>query len=206
MRDIQSRLLANPHGNLACLQFGENVNRREFVGHAALAPLVVSAANLEGARADKPFILLPDSTRVYDIGRGEARILVGAEQSGGAWWLGSFSNDPGRRTSLHLHHSADEQFYALEGVISVWVDGSWHDLPPGGLAVVPRGTPHALANRTNQTVRFLNSGNPAGFERFFADVETTTRRFPYGSPEFFAEVMKVYKKYDTEMLGPAPQD
>ena len=70
---------------------------------------------------------------------------------------------------------------------------------------MPRGTPHALGKRTNQSVRFLNSGNPAGFERFFADVEATARHSPYGSPEFFAEVMKVYKRYDTEMLGPAPQ-
>jgi quercetin dioxygenase-like cupin family protein len=181
------------------------VDRREFVGFAALGPLVASGADLKGARADKPSILLPDNARVYDIGHGEARILVGAEQSGGAWWLGSFRNEPGRFTSLHVHHSADEQFYALEGVISVWVDGGWHDLPPGALAVVPRGTPHALGNRTKQAVRFLNSGNPAGFERFFADIETTARHFPYGSPQFFSELMKVYPKYDTEMLGPAPQ-
>lgn len=73
------------------------------------------------------------------------------------------------------------------------------------LAVVPRGTPHALGNHTKQAVHFLNSGNPAGFERFFADIETTARRLPYGSPEFFAELMSVYKRYDTEMLGPAPQ-
>jgi hypothetical protein len=89
------------------------MNRREFVGYAALAPLVASAADLRGARADKPSILLPDSARVYEIGHGEARILVGAEQSGGAWWLGSFRNDPGRLSSLHVHHSADEQFYRI---------------------------------------------------------------------------------------------
>ena len=76
---------------------------------------------------------------------------------------------------------------------------------PGALAVVARGTPHALGNRTKQAVRFLNSGNPAGFERFFADTETTARRFPYGSPEFFAVLMNVYKKYDSEMLRPVPQ-
>jgi quercetin dioxygenase-like cupin family protein len=183
----------------------KNMNRREFMGHAALAPLVAAAADLAGAPADQPSIFLPDSARVYDIGRGEARILVGAEQSGGTWWLGRFRNDPGRFTALHVHHSADEQFYALEGVVSVWVDGSWRDLPPGGLAVVKRGTPHALGNRTKEPVHFLNSGNPAGFEQFFADVQATARRFPYGSPEFLAELMKVYKKYDTEMLGPAPQ-
>jgi quercetin dioxygenase-like cupin family protein len=84
---------------------------------------------------------------VYDIERGEARILVRTEQSGGAWWLGYFRNDPGRLTSLHVQHSAEEQFYALEGVISVWVDGGWHDLPPGALAVVPRGTAHAAPEK-----------------------------------------------------------
>jgi mannose-6-phosphate isomerase-like protein (cupin superfamily) len=115
------------------------MNRREFVGCTALAPLVASAADLKGARADKPSILLPDSACVYDIGHGEARILVGVEQCGGAWWRGNFRNDPGRLSSLHVHHSAHEQFYGLEGVVSVWVDGSCHDVPPGALAVVPRG-------------------------------------------------------------------
>ncbi|MDP9146184.1 MAG: cupin domain-containing protein [Acidobacteriota bacterium] len=181
------------------------MNRREFAAFAALAPLTISAAEVKGARPDKPSIFLPENARVHDIGRGEARILVGGEQSGGAWWLGSFRNDPGRQTSLHVHHSADEQFYALEGVISVWVDGSWHDLVPGALAVVPSGTPHALWNRSEQPVRFLNSGNPAGFEKFFADIETILAKSPSGSPEFFAEVMKVYKNYDTTMLGPAPK-
>jgi quercetin dioxygenase-like cupin family protein len=181
------------------------MKRREFLGYAALAPLAGSADERKAVGVDKAFVLLPNSSRAYDIGRGEARILVGTEQSGGAWWLGSFRNDPGRATSLHVHHSADEQFYGLEGVVSLWVDGSWHDLPPGALAVVPRGTPHALWNRSKEPVHFLNSGNPAGFERFFADIEMTGHHFPYGSREFFAELMKVYKKYDTEMLGPAPQ-
>jgi hypothetical protein len=52
------------------------MSRREFVGYAALAPLVASTADLKGAGADKPSILLPDGARVYDIGRGEARILI----------------------------------------------------------------------------------------------------------------------------------
>jgi quercetin dioxygenase-like cupin family protein len=182
------------------------MNRREFVGLGTVATLLASGRGLKGVVADKASILLPDSARVYDIGHGEARILVGAEQSAGAWWLGEFRNNPGRLTSLHVHYSADEQFYALEGVISVWVEGIWQDLPPGGLAVVPRGTPHELGNRTKQTVRFLNSGNPAGFERFFADVETILHHRSYGSPEYFQEVKTVYKKYDTEMLGPPPHD
>jgi uncharacterized cupin superfamily protein len=139
------------------------------------------------------------------MGGGEAHILVGAEQSSGAFWLGTFLVNAGRFSWLHVHHSADEQFYVLEGVVSMWMDGSWHDLSPGSLGVVPRGTPHAYANRTKQAMRFLNSGNPAGFERFFVDLDGIVRHFTYGSPEFIGELKKVYPKYDTEILGPAPQ-
>ena len=68
------------------LIFGENMNRRESVRIAALAPPTAFSADLNGVGTDEPSILLPDSARVYDIGHGEARILVGAERSGGAWW------------------------------------------------------------------------------------------------------------------------
>jgi quercetin dioxygenase-like cupin family protein len=181
------------------------MNRREFAVFAGLAPLVARAADLKGGPAGKPLVLLPDSARVYDIGHGQAHILVGAEQSGGEWWLGSFLSEAGRKTSLHVHHSADEQFYILEGTLSVWMDSHWQDLPAGALAVMPRGIPHALGNRSKQTVRFLGSGDPAGFERFFADLEAAAHHFSYGSPQFLAELAKVYKKYDSELLGPPPQ-
>jgi mannose-6-phosphate isomerase-like protein (cupin superfamily) len=181
------------------------MNRREFVGFAALAPLVATAAELKDSPVGKPLVLLPDSARVYDTGHGEARILVGAERSGGAWWLGSLLSDSGRKTSLHVHFSADEQFYVLEGVLSLWMDGRWQDLPAGTVATMPRRVPHALGNRSKQPVRFLASGNPAGFERFFADLETTARHLPYGSPEFLVELAKVYKRYDSQLVGPPPR-
>lgn len=186
------------------------MNRREFARIAALMPflgstVLSSTVDRPNKIAGKPLVLLPDTARVYDVGRGEGRILVGGEQSGGTWWLGSFRSDPERLTSLHVHHSMDEQFYALEGVISLWMDGSWRDLPPGALAIVPQGTPHALGNWSQQAVRFLNSGNPSGFEQFFADIDATVRHLPYGSPQFFTALKKIYPKYNSEMLGPPPQ-
>ena len=62
---------------------------------------------------------------------------------------------------------------------------------------------NAYGNRTKQAMRFLNSGNPAGFERFFADLDGIDST--YGSLEFLAELKKVYPKYDSEILGPTPQ-
>lgn len=181
------------------------MNRRRLVGLAALAPLASHSTDRKAAPPGKPLIVFLDSARVYDTGHGETRILVGAEQSGGAWWLGSFLSDPGRKTSLHVHFSADEQIYVLEGTLSVWLDGRWQELPPGALAIAPHGVPHALGNRSKHPVRFLVSGEPAGFERFFADIETTAHLFSYGSPEFLVALAKVYKKYDSELLGPPPE-
>jgi quercetin dioxygenase-like cupin family protein len=181
------------------------MNRREFAGLMAFAPVVGAAPSLAGAAVDKPSIVLPESARVYDIGHGEARVLAGAEQSGGAWWLASILSEAGRKTSLHVHFSADEHVYVLEGVLSAWVDDSWQDLPAGAVGILPRRIRHALGNRSKQPVRYLGSGNPAGFERFFADVEITSRHFPYGSPEFLAELKKVYTKYDSGLLGPPPK-
>ena len=179
------------------------MNRREFLGGVAAVPPFL--ALLRDSSPGKPMIVLPDAAPKYDIGLGEARILVSGAQSSGAWWLGTFRNEPGRTTSLHVHHSADEQFYSIDGVISLWLEGRWHELSPGGLVIVPKGTPHALANHSSHPAQFLNSGNPAGYEQFFADIAQLLRRVPYGTPAFFSALMPVYKRYNTKMLGPAPR-
>ena len=137
------------------------MTRREFSRLAALAPLA-PAAKPSTAATVKPLIVLPESNQIHEIGHGEARIIVGGEQSGGAWWLAKLSSEPGRKTSLHVHFSADEQFYVLEGVLSAWLDGNWIDLPAGAVMTAPHGVPHALGNRGEQPVSFLASGNPVG--------------------------------------------
>ncbi len=181
------------------------MNRRKFIGLAGLAPLIGGSAGLRAEAGGNPLIVLPQHARVYDAGQGQTRILAGTEQTRGAWWLGSFVSDPGRKTALHIHYSADEQVYVLEGTLSFWVEGQWEDLPAGSVAVAPRGVEHALGNRSQQPVRFLVAGEPAGFEHFFADLEATVHRFRYGSPEFLAELANVYKKYDSKLLGPPPR-
>ncbi len=149
-------------------------------------------------------IIKPAQARVYSMGRGEARILVDAERSSGSWWLGEFREDPGYTTGLHFHHQTNEQFFVLDGVLSVYVDGRWHDLEPGTVAVVPHGTPHAQANSGKQPVRFLGSGNPCGFERFFPELHELVARLSPSEAHFGAEVSKIVSRHDTQILGPPP--
>ncbi len=149
-------------------------------------------------------IVKPSEAHVYSQGLGEARILVDGERSGGAWWLGEFREDPGFMTALHFHYKQDEQFFILEGVLSVYVEGKWHDFEPGTVAVVPRGMHHAQGNMGTKPVRFLGSGSPAGFEQFFVELDKLASRVPPADPQFRAEVAKILVRFDTRPLGPAP--
>ena len=191
------------------------VNRRELLLsaltiHSALSQLVhaqesplSSSTNPAPASAK---VIAPEQAKVYSMmGRGEARLLVTGEQSEQAFFLGDFREFPGFLTQLHRHPNTYEQFYVLEGVLSMYVDRQWHDFTPGMLGLVPRGTPHAQGNHTKENVRFIGSGNPAGFEKFFPAVDDLIKRgIKPPDPQFFAELTKIWPKCDTEPLGPPP--
>lgn len=87
------------------------MNRRNFASLAALAPFAASASDLNSTQATKPMVVLPERAKVYNMGQGEARILVSAEQSSGAWWVGSFHSDPGRAKCAG--HSRPSFFFSL---------------------------------------------------------------------------------------------
>ena len=49
---------------------------------------------------------------------------------------------PGR----HIHHDQDETFFFLEGDFIVEIDGVVHEMSPGDVAFIPRGSIHAFKN------------------------------------------------------------
>jgi quercetin dioxygenase-like cupin family protein len=195
------------------------MERRDFLQMCAVAGMdaAVMPLKCETAQSDShvkmaegksqvtPRVIRADQVRSYNMGLGKAHIIVDGERSGGAWWMGQFREDPGLMTSLHVHPHTDEQFYVLDGVLSVYLEGEWHDLEIGELALVPRGTPHAQGNTGNQPVHFLGSGNPAGFEGFFVAVDELLKQLSPSDSQFGIEIGKIQTKHDMKVLGPAPQ-
>ena len=116
-------------------------------------------------------IISREQARAYKQGLGEVRLLVTGEQTSGQWWLAEACEFPGFTTSLHLHPKTMEQIYVLEGVLSVYLDDKWHELGPGTFAELPRNKPHAQANHSQKDVRFLGTGIPAGFDKFFPELD-----------------------------------
>ncbi len=149
-------------------------------------------------------VITPDQAPVYNLRLGEARVLVGGEQTGGAWWMGVFREDPGFITPLHLHVQMDEHFYVLDGVLSLYLENQWQNLHPGTLAVVPRGIPHAQGNFGKRPVSLLGLGQPAGFERFFAAQHQALSRTSAQDPESLSEIAGLVGQYDTKVLAPPP--
>lgn len=138
-------------------------------------------------------------------GGGEARLMATGENTAGALWVGRFREDPGFMTTLHFHHRTDEQFYVLDGVLSLHINGQWKELSPGMLAVVPHGVRHAQGNRGDKPVVFIGSGFPAGFEKLFPAVEALVKRgVKPGTPEFVKAFAQISKDCDMEVVGPAP--
>ncbi|HEX4154762.1 MAG TPA: cupin domain-containing protein [Acidobacteriaceae bacterium] len=135
---------------------------------------------------------------------GEARVMLNAERTGGAAWMGRFREDPGFMTGLHYHPHTDEQVYVLEGTLSVYTDGAWHELEAGTLGLLPKGKPHAQGNRSDKPVHLLGSGQPAAFAEQFPAVDALMKRMQPGTPEFMAEFKKIMQRCGTVPLGPAP--
>ncbi|MGB3500961.1 MAG: cupin domain-containing protein [Mesorhizobium sp.] len=76
------------------------------------------------------------------------------------WWLDGETDGPG----AHSHDGNDEIFYGIGGTMSVLVGETWCELPEGGCIVIPAGTMHDFANRTNRPAGLLNVFTEDGFE------------------------------------------
>lgn len=76
------------------------------------------------------------------------------------WWLEPDTQGPGAHS-----HAEDDVFYVLEGTMSFLVDDAWIDCPKGSFVLVPGGTTHDFANRSDARTGALNFSVPGGFEQ-----------------------------------------
>lgn len=87
-------------------------------------------------------------------------------ETGGAFILFEDRLERGKVTPLHLHPDADETFIMISGDVTVHVDGTERLLTAGGVAVIPRGIPHAF-KVTSAEARMLCLQTPGTGEAFY---------------------------------------
>jgi quercetin dioxygenase-like cupin family protein len=99
-------------------------------------------------------------------GGGVHRWLATAAETDGSYLLFEDQLEQGKVTPLHLHPEADESMYLLDGEILIHLDGAERRVGAGGLAMVPRGMPHAFLV-TSETARMLCLITPGIGQDFF---------------------------------------
>lgn len=145
-------------------------------------------------------------------GEGEKRWFYGggthtwkatAEETGGAFFLFEDAMTAGKMTPLHRHPDEDEAVYVLEGEVLVHIGDREQRVGPGGMALSPRGVPHAF-RVLSRVARLLTLHTPGGGGSFYWNASEPATDDTEG-PVDFARVQESAKKSGAiEILGPPP--
>ncbi len=126
------------------------------------------------------------------------------EETGGAFMLFEIRMEQGKRTPLHTHPDSDETMYLLEGEILVHMDGREHHVVEGGLAVAPRGVPHAFLV-VSEVARMLCLHTPGCCQAFYWDASEPVTGDQAAVAVDFGRIEESGRRNGgIEILGPPP--
>jgi quercetin dioxygenase-like cupin family protein len=138
-------------------------------------------------------------------GGGLLTMKATSEETDGAFLLFEDFMSQGKTTPLHVHANEDETLYVLEGEIMVHVDGANHQVGARGVAVAPRGVPHAFLV-SSQTARVLTLQTPGTAEAFYrgASEPASADADPSGIVDFDRVRESAERSGGMQILGPPP--
>jgi mannose-6-phosphate isomerase-like protein (cupin superfamily) len=117
---------------------------------------------------------------------------VPSTHTGNAFSLTEIIVAPQIGPPLHIHHDADEVLFVLEGTVDFVCNNKRFRTGAGGLAAIPKGSPHAFRNFENTPARMIVLLSPGGFEQIMhAMMGRSLSEFP-----------SVAAKYHLEIVGP----
>jgi quercetin dioxygenase-like cupin family protein len=111
----------------------------------------------------------PSRGDTYDLGIITLRLLVGTDQTNGAFALGEFSGGEGPWTVPHTHEKTEESFYVLDGSFTFALEDDEVEAGPGSFILVPRSTKHVLRAGPGGG-RLLTLWTPGGAEAMFVEL------------------------------------
>lgn len=146
-----------------------------------------------------------EGEQLWFAGGGIHTWKVSTNETNGAFLLVEDFLSRNKATPLHIHPKADEMYYVLEGEILVHIDGTEHLVGPRGLAVAPRGVPHAFMV-VSERARVLFFETPGNAEAFYrgASEPIISENDVTKQPDIARVVESAKRNGGIEILGPAP--
>ncbi len=128
-----------------------------------------------------------------------------AEETDGAFMLLEAQMVRGKPTPLHTHPHEDETIIVLEGEILVYAEEREHRLGPRGVAVAPRGAPHAFMV-TSESALILVLQTPGSGEAFYRDASEPATAETDPARTDFERVRAAAERHPDlmQILGPPP--
>jgi len=149
-----------------------------------------------------------DGERRWFYGGGLHIWKATAEETDGAFLLFEDRLDHGKVTPLHIHPDSDETMIVLEGEILMHLDGVEHVVAAGGVAVAPRGVPHAFKVVGPDGTRLLCLHTPGSCQAFYRDASEPVPDDDTGATTGPVDMARVqasaHKNGGIEILGPPP--
>ena len=144
-----------------------------------------------------------EAERRWFCGGGVHSWVATEADTGGAFLMFEDELDAGKLTPLHRHPDADETFYMLSGEVLLHIDGLERRLATGGIAIIPRGVPHAFMV-TSAEARMLCLQTPGSGEAFYRQASDPAGDGP-PPPVAFDRVREAAAATGAiEILGPPP--
>jgi quercetin dioxygenase-like cupin family protein len=145
-----------------------------------------------------------EAERRWFFGGGLHLWKVTNADTGGAFSVFEDVLTKGKMTPLHQHDHSDELVYVIDGEILLVIDGEEQAVKAGGIALVSRGTPHALLV-TSETCRLLVFATSSRTEAFFrAASEAAASPDATGPVDFERVIAAAVETGGMKMLGPPP--
>ncbi|MCU0545614.1 MAG: cupin domain-containing protein [Oscillatoriaceae cyanobacterium Prado104] len=148
----------------------------------------------------------PGGGRSYYFGQDLYTFKAIGEETGQAYALCEVIVAPGGGSPPHRHQREDESFYVQEGEIEFQLDDRNFVATPGTFLYSPKGQLHRFTNATATPAKIMVWVNPAGFEKFIAEVgKAANSQITPGatlSPEDLAKILNAAPKYGIEIVPP----
>jgi|SRR5579859_5366724 len=112
---------------------------------------------------------------------------VRPEDTGGLYALVEGGLAPRMLIPPHIHTREDEVSILIKGRLGVRIGDQEFELEPGGVALKPRGIPHAMWNPTDEPNLQLEFITPGGYVKFWEEVATLKDGWQSPEAEAMAE-------------------
>ena len=117
-------------------------------------------------------IVTPDEDRDGFLGSIGVRFLIDGDETGEGFSLVEHPMSPRALAApIHRHAREDEYSFVLEGRMGALLGEEVVEAGPGDLVFKPRNQWHTFWNAGDRPCRILEIISPAGFERFFRELD-----------------------------------